>query len=109
MWRAPNTLPGVKDCPSVAELIAAYFGAYTWRIGSMIDSGGRTEVNEIMSAAKEEVEGLLDKLPDNCSIEDIQYHLYVMDKVRNGLEVADSQGAVAQEVVEERLGKWLIE
>jgi len=62
-----------------------------------------------MCTAKEEVEALLNKLPDDCSLEDIQYHLYVIEKVRNGLEVADSQGAVTQEAVEERLGKWLIE
>jgi hypothetical protein len=66
-------------------------------------------VNEFMSTAKEEVEALLNKLPDDCSIEDIQYHLYVIEKARKGLEVADTQGAVAQEVVEEQLGKWLIE
>ncbi len=62
-----------------------------------------------MSTAKEEVEALLDKLPDDCSIEDIQYHLYVIEKVRNGLEAADSHGPVPQEEVEQRLGKWLIE
>ena len=62
-----------------------------------------------MSTAKEEVESLLSKLPDDCSFEDIQYHLYVIEKVRNGLETADSQGAVGQEDVEKRLDKWLIE
>jgi len=62
-----------------------------------------------MSTAKEEVEALLDKLPDDCSIEDIQYHLYIIEKVRNGLEAADSQGTVPQEEVEQRLGKWLTE
>ncbi len=62
-----------------------------------------------MSTAKEEVEALLSKLPDDCSIEDIQYHLYVIEKVRNGLKVADSQGPVTQEEVEQRLGKWLTE
>jgi hypothetical protein len=62
-----------------------------------------------ISTAKEEVEALLSKLPDDCSIEDIQYHLYVIEKVRKGLEAADSQGAVAQEEVERRLGNWLTE
>ena len=61
-----------------------------------------------MATAKEEVESLLDKLPDDCSLEDIQYHLYVIEKVRNGLEAADSQGTISQEEVEERFGKWLI-
>jgi hypothetical protein len=60
-----------------------------------------------MSTAKEEVESLLDKLPDDCSVEDIQYHLYVMEKVRHGLDTADRQGAVTQEEAEERLGEWL--
>jgi len=63
----------------------------------------------MMSTAKQEVEALLSKLPDDCSLEDIQYHLYVIEKVRNGLEAADSQGAVSQEEVEQRLGKWLTE
>jgi len=62
-----------------------------------------------MSTAKEEVHQLLSKLPDDCSLEDIQYHLYVIEKVRNGLDVARSQGTVSQEEVEQRLGKWLIE
>ena len=62
-----------------------------------------------MVTAKEEVESLLDKLPDDCSLEDIQNHLYVVEKVRNGLEAAASQGTLSQEEAEERLGKWLIE
>jgi len=62
-----------------------------------------------MSTAKEEVEALLSKLPEDCSLEDIQYHLYVIEKIRNGLEAADSQGRVPQEEVEQRLGKWLTE
>jgi hypothetical protein len=62
-----------------------------------------------MGTAKERVEALLNKLPDDCSLEDIQYHLYVIEKVRNGLEAADSQGSVPQGEVEQRLGKWLTE
>ena len=61
-----------------------------------------------MSTAKEEVQALLSKLPDDCSLEDIQYHLYVIEKVNNGLETADSQGTFSQEEVEQQLGKWLI-
>ncbi len=45
-----------------------------------------------MSTAKEEVEALLKKLPDNCSLEDIQYHLYVMEKIRRGIEMAEKRG-----------------
>ena len=62
-----------------------------------------------MSTAKNEVQQLLNTLPDDCSLEDIQYHLYVIEKVRNGLDVADTQGTLSQEEVEQRLGKWLTE
>jgi hypothetical protein len=37
-----------------------------------------------MSNAKRDVESLLNRLPDNVSVEDIQYHLYVLEKVRRG-------------------------
>jgi hypothetical protein len=62
-----------------------------------------------MSTAKNEVQQLLNTLPDDCSLEDIQYHLYVIEKVRNGLEIADTQGTLSQEEVEQRLSKWLTE
>ena len=60
-----------------------------------------------MGTAKQEVESLLSKLPDDCSLEDIQYHLYVIEKVRHGLDVADTHGAITQDEAERQLGKWL--
>ena len=62
-----------------------------------------------MPDIREQVASLLDRLPSDVSIEDIQYHLYVMEKVRNGFEAADQEGTLTQEQAEERLGKWLIE
>ncbi len=59
-----------------------------------------------MNTAKQEVESLLKSLPDDCTLEDIQYHLYVIEKVQRGLEVADSQGAISHKDAAERLGKW---
>jgi hypothetical protein len=50
-----------------------------------------------MSNAKQDVESLLNRLPDNVSVEDIQYHLYVLDKVRRGLEDACVNGTLAGE------------
>jgi hypothetical protein len=60
-----------------------------------------------MVTAKQEVESLLNKLPDDCSLEDIQYHLYVLEKVRHGLEAADTDGTVSQDEAERQLKKWL--
>jgi hypothetical protein len=60
-------------------------------------------------SAKQEVESLLQRLPDSCSLEDIQYHLYVLEKVRHGLDDARQHGAISQEEAESRLNKWLTE
>jgi hypothetical protein len=62
-----------------------------------------------MSTAKQEVQALLSKLPDDCSLEDIQYHLYVIEKINHGLEAAEPHSTISQEEVEQRLRKWLIE
>ncbi len=62
-----------------------------------------------MNTAKDEVRDLLSKLPDNCSLEDIQYHLYVIEKVQHGIQVADEQGTYSQEEAVARLNKWLTE
>ena len=37
-----------------------------------------------MQTAKQDVRELLDHLPDDSTIEDIQYHLYVLEKIRRG-------------------------
>jgi hypothetical protein len=62
-----------------------------------------------MSNAKQDVESLLNRLPDDVSVEDIQYHLYVLEKVRRGLEDARINGTLSQEEVENRFSKWLSE
>ena len=62
-----------------------------------------------MSTAKHDVELLLNKLPEDCTLEDIQYHLYVLEKVRSGLAEAQEQGSIPQSEVEARLAQWLTE
>lgn len=63
-----------------------------------------------MSTTKEKVQSLLSKLPDDCSVEDVQYHLYVLEKVRQGLVVTDHRETIiSQEEAEALLSKWLIE
>jgi hypothetical protein len=62
-----------------------------------------------MSRVKEQVESLLHRLPENCSVEDVQYHLYVLDKVRRGLDEAREQGTLSQKEAQQRLSEWLAE
>jgi len=60
-----------------------------------------------MSSPKAEVVSMLETLPDDASLEDIQYHLYVLEKVKRGLERAETEGAVSHEEAKARLSKWL--
>lgn len=59
-----------------------------------------------MQSEKQDVEALLRKLPDDSTYEDIQYHLYVLEKVRRGEARADQEGTLTQAQTEERLSKW---
>ena len=61
----------------------------------------------VMSTAKEEVKALLDKLPDDCSLEDVQYHLYVVEKIYRGIDRAEKEGVLSQDEVERKLDKWI--
>ena len=58
--------------------------------------------------AKTQVRQVLDRLPDDCSLEDVQYHIYVAEKLRQRIAQADAGKAVPHHVAEERLDKWLI-
>ena len=60
-----------------------------------------------MGSPKDEVNSLLQKLPEDATFEDIQYHLYVLEKVRRGLERADAESTISHDAARERLGKWL--
>lgn len=60
-----------------------------------------------MSTPKAEVAAMLDALPEDSSFEDIQYHLYVLEKVKRGLERADAEGTLSHDQARQRLGKWL--
>ncbi len=59
-----------------------------------------------MGTAKSEVLSLLQKLPDDCTLEDIQYHLNVLTKIRRGIEQAERGETLSQEEAERRLAKW---
>jgi hypothetical protein len=60
-----------------------------------------------MQTAVSEVSALLGRLPQDSDIEDIQYHLYVIAKVQQGLARVDVEGAVSHEAVEKQFEQWL--
>jgi len=59
-----------------------------------------------MHTVKDEVKSLLQKLPDNCTFEDVQYHLYVLEKIQRGIDRADKEGTISQKEIEGRMSKW---
>ncbi|MFO8085734.1 MAG: hypothetical protein R6U27_15605 [Desulfobacterales bacterium] len=59
-----------------------------------------------MNTAKDEVKAILDKLPDDCSLEDVQYHLYVVEKIHKGIERAEKEGTISQDEAERKFNKW---
>ena len=58
--------------------------------------------------AKLTVRELLDRLPDDCSLEDVLYDLHVIQSVARGLAEADAGRTIPHDQVAEELrGKWL--
>ena len=60
-----------------------------------------------MLTAKESVRKMLDELPDDCTLEDIQYQLYVIEKIKHGLEQADRGETIPHDEVKKKYEKWL--
>lgn len=60
-----------------------------------------------MGAVKDEVEAVLKHLPPNGTLEDVQYGLYVLEKLKRGLTDVDDGRTLTQEEVEQRLAEWL--
>ena len=60
-----------------------------------------------MLPAKEEVRRLLDQLPDDASLEDIQYHIYVQQKIDRGLNDVETDNTLSEAEFDKRMSKWL--
>ena len=58
---------------------------------------------------KDKVRALLDRLPEDCSLDDVQYHIYVLQALARG-EADEEAGRVIphEQVAEELRRKWLL-
>jgi predicted transcriptional regulator len=65
-------------------------------------------LEEIMATGipKDEVRRLLDALPDDASYEDIQYHIYVQQKIDTGLKASERGDFISDEEIERRISQW---
>lgn len=58
---------------------------------------------------KQRVRDILERLPDDCTIEDVLYHLYVVQNIERGLADAEAGRVIPQEqVLEELRRKWSV-
>lgn len=60
-----------------------------------------------MATAKQEVLKVLDTLPEDASLEDIQYHLYVLQRIERGRQDVEAGRVIPQDEVERRMARWL--
>lgn len=58
------------------------------------------------TVVKEEVIQLIEKMPDDCTVEDILYELYLKQKVDEGLQDIKEGRVVKHEEVKQRMSKW---
>jgi hypothetical protein len=59
--------------------------------------------------AKETIRALLDRLPDDCTIEDVLYHLYVLQEVGQGrADIAAGRTVSHDQVADALRRKWLL-
>lgn len=60
-----------------------------------------------MPQTKDTVKALLDQLPDGCSLDDVLYHLYVIQAVEKGLDdIAQGRVIPHDEVADTLRRKW---
>ena len=55
---------------------------------------------------KDQIISLIKSLPDDITIEDIMYHLYVREKISRGIKDADEGIKVSNEKAKEIIEKW---
>ena len=58
---------------------------------------------------KQTVRALLERLPDDCTLEDVLYHLYVLRAIDRGLADAEAGRTISHaQVAEEMRRKWVL-
>jgi predicted transcriptional regulator len=60
-----------------------------------------------MAQVKRAVLDLVKKLPADCTLEDVQYQLYVRQKIDRSMQAAAAGRVTSHEQVKKRLSKWL--
>ena len=59
-----------------------------------------------MKSLKNEALAAISSLPDNTSVDEIMYRIYVIDKVRKGQEAAAAGRTLTTEELKEEISSW---
>ena len=62
-----------------------------------------------MPSPKQAVLDLVRDLPEDTSLEDIQYHLYVLQRVEKGLQEVEQGKVIPEDEMERRFEKWIVQ
>ena len=60
-----------------------------------------------MATAKQDARKILEGLPEEASLEDIQYHLYVLQRVKRGRDDVEAGRVISHHEAEQRMARWL--
>jgi len=68
-----------------------------------------SSVNSEMASpnVKDQIRSVLDQLPNDCTFEDVQYELYVLNRIRRGLDAIARGDVVSHDEAKQRMQKWL--
>jgi len=59
-----------------------------------------------MQILKQEAIDLIAKLPESFAIEDIMYHLYVLEKIKKGQDAVEKGESISVEDLKEEVEGW---
>ena len=60
-----------------------------------------------MSSMRDRVIEMISGLPEDCTLDDIQYHLYVREQVERGMRAAEAGDVLSQAAMEQEYRQWL--
>ena len=61
-----------------------------------------------MATVKDEIRRMIESLPDDATWEDVQYSIYVRERIERGSEAAEGK-ILEEDEVERRMKPWLTE
>ena len=60
-----------------------------------------------MSPVKEKAIQMIQSLPDDSTYEDIQYHLFVLEKVAKGMKAIEEGRVISHKEAKKKVMEWL--